>query len=69
MKKYRVVGKVVGTKFLGNIEAKNSSEAIEKAEEMEEAYIYFCHQCSSECEDPEITEFIVEEIPDEENRS
>lgn len=57
--KYHVYAKVVGTKYIGDYEA----DSEEQAEEMagKDAYVSLCHQCSSECESPEIDGFVIEE--------
>jgi len=60
MPKYACYGRVVGSKYLGIVEAKNEEEAKEKAYSLEEAWISLCHQCSGECEDPAINEIEVE---------
>ena len=60
MKTFSVYGKVVGTKYLGEVIAKNKKEAIKKAD-LREAWVSVCHQCSKEISDPEIVEIIVEE--------
>ena len=61
MKKYACYGLVKGSKYIGTVEAENEEEAKKKAWDLEEVYISFCHQCSSECEDPEVDEIDVEE--------
>lgn len=61
MPMFAVYGSVVGTKYLGQIEAATREEAIEKLGN--DAGVQLCHHCSSECEDPEIHEFVAEEIP------
>jgi hypothetical protein len=58
MPKFTVYGKVVGSKFLGEFVAKDGEEAKDKA--AKNAGVFLCHQCSSECEDPEIVELIAE---------
>jgi hypothetical protein len=65
MKKFRVWGKVVGTKYLGVHEAQTAEAAEEMAIEGDQGYIRLCHRCSDQCEDPEIVEATAEEIPDE----
>ena len=60
MPKYRAWGIVTGSKFLGEFEADSKEQAEEKA--FQEAYCSLCHQCSRECDDPEIHEVKVEEI-------
>jgi hypothetical protein len=58
--KYQIYGKVVGSKYIGEVEADNEEEAIEKGWELDETCVCFCPQCSKECEDPEISDLIVE---------
>lgn len=53
MPKYRVWGTVTGSKYLGDFEASKEEEAIEIA--ICKTHVSLCHQCSSECEDPEVT--------------
>ena len=52
MPEFNVIGKVVGSKYLGKFEAKNKKEAEKMALESEAVGISLCHQCSGECEDP-----------------
>lgn len=59
MKKFNVYGKVVGTKYLGKFTTNNKQEAINKAEKI--SSVSLCHQCSKECEDPEIIDIFAEE--------
>jgi hypothetical protein len=62
MKKYQCYGRVVGSKFLGEVEAGSAAEAIEKAFDLPGAqHISICHQCAREIEDPEITDITVNE--------
>ena len=63
-KKWRCSGTVVGGKYLGEVEAATKKEAMDLAEQLESVCVSLCHQCTSECEDPEITEIAVEEIKD-----
>ena len=56
--KWEVTGVVSGGKYLGTVEADTEEEAKKKAEELD-TFVSLCHQCADECEDPEITEFIV----------
>jgi hypothetical protein len=58
--KYQIYGKVIGNKYIGEVEADSEEEAIEKGWELDEACVCFCHQCSKECEDPEISDLIAE---------
>ena len=54
--RYRVYGKVVAGKYLGEVEADSKEEAREKAidELAGEMFIGLCHQCARQAEDPEI---------------
>jgi hypothetical protein len=63
---YSINAKVTGSKWLGYYKAESEKAAIEAAmEELSEPV--FCHQCCSECEDPEIDECSITatEITDE----
>lgn len=62
MPKFRVVGKVSASKYLGEFEAETEEEAIELALNSDEACICLCHQCSPEAENPEIHDAEAEEI-------
>ncbi len=53
-KRWRVSGKVVGSKYLGEFVAATAEEAVDLALKSNAAYVSLCHQCSDECEDPEI---------------
>jgi len=55
MPKYRVSAKVVGSKYIGDFEAESVEEAIEMAINSGECCASLCHQCSDECEDPDVT--------------
>ncbi len=55
MPKYRVVGTVVGGKYLGEFEADSAELAEEMAMDEHGGNISLCHQCSGECEDGEVT--------------
>lgn len=59
---YRATGAVAGSKYLGEFEAATPEEAEEMAENSAESWVSLCHQCSSQCEDPEIQSVFVEEI-------
>lgn len=61
--RWRASGVVVGTKYLGEVDALTEDEA--KAKALRRAHVSLCHQCSRECEDPEIDEVNVEPIEDE----
>lgn len=58
--KYRCYGSIRASKYLGEFEANSEKEARELAEKSDEFYVSMCHQCASECEDPEIIEIHVE---------
>ncbi len=58
MSKWAVYGTVVGSKFLGVIEADTAEEAVAKA--IRNASVSLCHQCDEECEGAEITDAIAE---------
>ena len=60
MAKFAIYGKVVGTKYLGEFEAKSAEDAITQAEANSDTYVALCHQCSSQCEDPEVVEMTAE---------
>jgi len=62
MAKWRAYGKVIGSKYLGTIEANTSKEAIAKAESM--AHVSVCHQCSDEIDSAEIDDIEVEPAED-----
>lgn len=63
MAKYSVTGKVVGSKYLGEVEADSLEQAFEKAEKLD-FYVSLCHQCDDQCEDAEVTEWNVSLIKD-----
>lgn len=58
LKTYRCVGTVVGGKYLGEVKARSTAEAVQLA--WEQASVSLCHQCSSQVEDAEITKISVE---------
>lgn len=60
MPKFRVHGRVVGTKYIGEYEAATAADA--EALAWRDAHSSMCHQCSSECEDAEIDELVVEQV-------
>lgn len=62
MARFRIHGIVSGSKYLGEIEADNKEEAIEKGFELDACYVSMCHQCSREIEDPEVREILAEKI-------
>lgn len=61
MKRYHVYGKVTGSIYLGEFSAKDEEEAMQKA--TEQSHVGFCHQCNSQCEDPEVEATAAEEAP------
>jgi hypothetical protein len=54
MPKYRVYGKVVGTKYLGMFEAENERDAIEKGFESDDVSITLCHSCEDQVDGLEV---------------
>ncbi|MEK3838670.1 hypothetical protein [Paenibacillus sp. FSL R7-0128] len=62
MPKFRIYGRVVATKYIGEFEADTKEQAERMAWDSDEAYVSVCHQCSKEVEDPEIRELEVEEV-------
>ena len=58
MPKYLVTGVVTGSKHLGTFEAESEEAAADMALESGRASVNLCHQCSSECEDGQITNAI-----------
>ena len=59
MAKYSCNGIVSGGKYLGTVEADTPEEAKEKAWKLDACHVSFCHQCSENCEDPQITDIDV----------
>lgn len=59
MAKWHCYGKVLGGKYLGEVEAATEEEALAKAEDLD-AGISLCHQCDGEIEDPQVEEITVE---------
>ena len=64
MPRYRCVGTVTGSKYLGVVEAPDPESAKAKALDLE-GHVSFCHQCSDECEDAEVTDVSVELVEDD----
>lgn len=54
--KYSISAKVVGSKYLGEVEADSEEDAIQKGYSLGTTYISICHECSSQCEDAEVDE-------------
>ncbi|MHA6530211.1 hypothetical protein [Paenibacillus sp. BAC0078] len=65
MPKFRIYGRVIATKYIGEFEAESKEQAEEMAWKSDEAYVSLCHQCSGEAEDPEIHELEIEEVGEE----
>lgn len=57
--KYLVYGKVVGTKWMGTVEAENEKEAMKLANELD-SHVSICHQCADEVDSLEVDEIFVE---------
>lgn len=62
MAKWRVVAKVVGSKYLGEFEAKTKEDAERLARASEAAGISLCHRCSDECEDADVEDVYAERV-------
>lgn len=60
MAKWECYAAVVGTKYLGQVDAETEEEAKEKALELDTCFVSVCHQCSSEVGDIDIDEITVE---------
>lgn len=58
--KYALYGKVVGSKYLGEVEADSVEEAIEKGYALDTCHVSVCHQCSHDIEDPVIDDITAE---------
>jgi hypothetical protein len=61
MKIFTCYAKVVGTKWLGDVEAENAKDALKLANELDTCYVSVCHQCAEQIDSPEIDEVFVEE--------
>lgn len=66
MAKYQVNGHVRGGKYLGVFEADTKEAAVALALESQAAWVSMCHQCASECEDPQIMDADAELVDQEE---
>lgn len=62
LRRFRVYGRVVGGKYLGEFEAVDENAAIEAALASEAGQVYLCHQCSNECEDAQVDEAYADEV-------
>jgi hypothetical protein len=51
---------VSGGKYVGQVSAATKEEAEEKGLNHDNADVCLCHHCSQECEDPHVTEVVVE---------
>ncbi len=60
MKTYTITARIVGSKYIGEVEAASPQEALDKATDLPGFGASLCHQCCSECEDPEIDGFTAE---------
>ena len=58
--KWYAYGVVAGGKYLGEVEAETKEEALKAAWNLDSLGVSLCHQCASECEDPEVGEINVE---------
>lgn len=61
MAKWDIHGRVVGSIFLGSVEAATREEAIEKAWTLPNCCVSLCHQCARQCEDAEIDKITAHE--------
>ena len=66
MPTYNVYGSIVGTKYLGQVEAESDAEALKKATSFEaqkklQAGISLCHECNRDIGNLEIDDITVEE--------
>lgn len=59
--KYRVYGRVVATKYIGEFEANSKEEAEQMAWNADKSDVSVCYHCSKEVSEPEIHKMIVEE--------
>ena len=60
MPKFSVYGVIKAAKYIGEYEADTKEEAEELA--WKDAHVSICHQCSSEVDEPDIVELVVEEV-------
>lgn len=66
--KWRVYATIVGSKYVGDVEAATKEEAIELGERMADTPS-LCHQCSAEIENAEVDEISVDEVTGGEEKS
>ena len=64
MKKYNIYAKVVGGKYIGEVEANSEKEAIDKGWAHENCFVSLCHRCSEECDGGEVAELTAEPVGD-----
>lgn len=66
MKKWNIYARVIGSKYLGAVEAKTKEEALDKADKefREDMWVNLCYQCSDEIDDAQIDDIIAEEYED-----
>ena len=64
MKTYLIHGTVVGSKYLGEVEAETAQEALDIAIKELDFSVSLCHQCSGQCEDGEIDHYGAENAAD-----
>ena len=64
MAKWSITASVVGSKYVGEVEADTQEEAIEKGWKHPNAYCSVCHACSDDIEDPELQELFAEKRED-----
>lgn len=53
-KKWSVTAVVTGSKHIGTFMAETGEKAIQMAYDSDTCDVSFCHQCDTECEDPQI---------------
>lgn len=61
MKTYHCYASVIGSKYLGTVEADNEEHALDLAWKLETTGIHVCHQCADHIENPEVDNITVEE--------
>jgi hypothetical protein len=65
MPKYRVYGKVVGTKYLGTFEVSTHEVAINRGLTSQRAVIRLCHHCAHQVDDLEVEDAFAEPVENE----
>jgi hypothetical protein len=66
MRKYKVYGVIHGIKYMGEYKTETPEDARLIAAK-KKGSVKLCRRCSAECEEPEIVNIIVEEVPSEDN--